>query len=133
MIILRKELNMEVAEQEVRVPDWREIHATNIPTIKHIPKMVRGEWTRVFTETVNHLLEDTTQERGWALLYMLAKAIFPAFLYKRKGVSRGKDSPGDVARGRMKRWRKGEMVELWEEAEEKGEQGGRERPRRRRR
>ena len=100
--------SQNLASEATDLPSMDEVFHTHVPTIKHIPKGARGNWAKVWSESLN---PQTSNE--WLLHYMLPKCILPANKVIRK---RGGPTHTAIIKERIRRWRKGGATELWEEA-----------------
>ena len=100
--------SQNLASEATDLPSFEEAFYTYIPTIKHIPKGARGNWAKVWSESLN---PQSTKE--WLLHYILPKCILPANKVIKK---RGGPTHTAIIKERIRRWRKGGAKELWEEA-----------------
>ena len=94
-------------------PTLEEAHRTHIPTIIHIPKAARGEFTRVLTDLYVRLAKLPEVHTLWTLLLIFPRAILYAGRSPRQADAR---SQAKQVLSRLSRWRHGEYRQLWEEA-----------------
>jgi hypothetical protein len=91
------------------LPTIEEIVGIRIPTIKHVPKSVRLEWTIEKLKLVVALARDMEEENNWKLYLMYAACTV-------KAAPRGNTSQVSTIRERIRRWKSGEAGLLWAEA-----------------
>ena len=99
----------------VDLPSLEELFSALIPTVKHCPKAAKGEFARELATLWQKLAADSDDVRLWALMAMFAKVILPAGRGPRVGDAY---SQARLVRERLRRWRGGEYLELWEEAKQ---------------
>ena len=103
----------QLTPQPGELPTLQEAHRTHIPTLTHIPKASRGEWTKVLTDLYNRVSQSPETTTLWILLYILPRAILPAGRLPRQADAY---SQARVVKERLGRWRRGEYKQLWDEA-----------------
>jgi hypothetical protein len=86
--------------------------AEAIPTIKHIPKGARAEWSQLFVTTLNNFVDHPSRSSLLHLL-MLPKCILGSF---KRGGKRAKRAGPFIILHRIQRWHANQIVSLWEEA-----------------
>ena len=106
------------ASQELLVniydlPPYHIVHRTHIPTITHIPKGARVDWTRLLTNVCSRVASNPSNLANHILLSMLARVILPA--------GKTPPHPGNTTQAakikeRIRRWKIGEFRSLWDEA-----------------
>jgi hypothetical protein len=89
------------------------VHRTHIPTIAHIPKGAKAAWSRLLASVSNTLAANPGNIANHILLSMVARVILPA--------GKSPPHPGDSSQAtkikeRIRRWRNGNFMELWNEA-----------------
>ena len=93
------------------------------------PKAARGEFARELASVLSRIKAQPDQVQNWVLQGMFARCILPAGRGPRAGDAY---SQARLVRERLRRWRAGEFVQLWEEAVELTRERPRQgRPRRR--
>jgi hypothetical protein len=95
------------------LPPYHVVHRQYIPTITHIPKAARSDWTRLYTSVCYRVANNPANLANHILYSMLARVILPA--------GKAPPHPGDTTQAhkikeRIRRWRAGEFRALWEEA-----------------
>ena len=95
------------------LPALEEAHHTYIPTIIHVPKAARGEFTRVLTDLYVRLARVPEAHTLWTLLLIFPRAILYAGWGPRQADTR---SQAKQVLSRLSRWRHGEYRQLWDEA-----------------
>ena len=95
------------------LPTLEEAHHTYIPTIIHIPKAARGEYTRVQTDLYVRLARVPEAHTLWTLLLIFPRVILHAGRGPRQADAR---SQAKQVLSRLSRWRQGEYRQLWDEA-----------------
>ena len=95
------------------LPPYHVVHRQHIPTITHIPKAARSDWTRLYTSVCYRVANNPANLANHILYSMLARVILPA--------GKSPPHPGDTTQAnkikdRIRRWRGGEFRALWEEA-----------------
>ena len=96
--------SQNLASEAIDLPSMEDVFHTYVPTIKHIPKGARGNWAKVWSESLN---PQTSKE--WLLHYMLPKCILPGNKVIRK---RGGPTHTAIIKEHILRWRKGGAKEL---------------------
>ena len=91
------------------LPSLQEAHRTQIPTLTHIPKAARGQWSKVLAELCNRVANTPEVHSLWLLLSIFPRCILPA-----SKVARYADghSQARVVRERLDRWRHGHYRDL---------------------
>ena len=95
------------------LPHYHVVHRQHIPTITHVPKAARSDWTRLYTNVCYRVANNPSNLANHILYSMLARVILPA--------GKAPPHPGDTTQAvkvkeRIRRWRAGEFRSLWEEA-----------------
>ena len=107
----------EEAEQPLPLPDelpsLQEAHRTFIPTLTHVPKAARGDWSRTYTDLCNRVSRTPEAHSLWLLLSIFPRVILPASRGPRQADAR---SQAKAVRERLHRWRQGQFRDLWDEA-----------------
>ena len=62
----------------VDLPSWEEALGTNIPTMKHVPKSTRAEWSKTLTHTFQGTKSSPDDEVTWQKGYILVRCVLPA-------------------------------------------------------
>ena len=97
------------------LPDLAEIFRMYKPTIVHIPPSTAGEFSREFGSVCDRLASDMTSITNWCLFYLFPFCILPA-VPKDRRIRRSGLSQTQAIRERLRRWRRGEVVQLWRDA-----------------
>ena len=61
----------------VDLPSWEEVLGTSIPTMKHVPKSARAEWSKTLTHTLQGINNSSEDEVTWRKGYILARCVLP--------------------------------------------------------
>ena len=95
------------------LPSLLTINRLKVPTLQHIPKAARSCWAFLVKDVLQEILSDPSGLVGWTKWFMLPRCILasPA----RGGRSHWGDALKSV-RSRIKRWRSGDFLGLWDEA-----------------
>jgi hypothetical protein len=95
------------------LPSLREVHTTHIPTLIHIPKAARGEFTKVQTDIDNRVARTPEATSLWVLRLMFPRVILTATWNRSQtdGYSQAR-----LVKERLNRWKRGEYRQLWDEA-----------------
>lgn len=91
------------------LPILEELSSTNVPSLKWCPK------AREMTSLWSRLSEKSEDVKLWTLVFMLVRCILPAGRGPRTGDAY---SMARIVRERLRRWRAGEYLLLWQEATE---------------
>ena len=97
------------------LPDLAEIFRLYKPTQAHIPPSTAAEFSREFASVCDRLASDMTSITNWCLFYLFPFCILPAAPKDRR-IRRSGLSQTQAIRERLRRWRRGEVVQLWREA-----------------
>ena len=89
------------------LPPYHVVHRQFIPTITHIPKAARSDWTRLYTSVCWKVANNPANLANHILYSMLARVILPA--------GKAPPHPGDTTQAskikeRIRRWRAGEFL-----------------------
>ena len=95
------------------LPPFHVVHRTHIPTITHIPKGARADWTRLFTSVVSKVASNPDNLANHILLSMVARVILPASQAPPQPTG---PSQAAKVKERIRRWRAGDFLSLWDEA-----------------
>ena len=95
------------------LPPFHVVHRTHIPTITHIPKGARADWTRLFTSVVSKVASNPDNLANHILLSMVARVIRPASQAPPQPTG---PSQAAKVKERIRRWRAGDFLSLWDEA-----------------
>ena len=100
------------------LPSLETLHCTSVSTLKWCPKAARGEFARE-AATIWQKASDSGEDRHLSLHLMFVRCILPAGQGPRSGASRAAAiGLGRTVKERLRRWKGGEVIELWEEAVE---------------
>ena len=85
----------------------------NIPTLRHVPKGVRDSWAGLVRDVFLSIFSDPSDLDAWRKSLMLPRCILasPA----RGGRTHWCDTQ-NLVKSRIRRWRAGEIAELWADA-----------------
>ena len=97
------------------LPTLEEVHRQHIPTHKFPPKAARGEFSRELASLWNRLANNMEENRLWIMVLLFTRVILPAGRGPRQGDAY---SQSRLVRDRLRRWRGGEVRQLWDEAVE---------------
>ena len=89
----------------VDLPSWEEALGTNIPTMKHVPKSARAEWSKTLTHTLQGVNNSSEDEVTWRKGYILARCVLLARSGE-QGATGGR-SAGHCVKEACIRWRQG--------------------------
>ena len=92
-----------------------DLQTISVTTLKWCPKAARGEFARELASLLDRIKNQPEQVRNWVLQAMFARCILPAGRGPRAGDAY---SQARLVRERLRRWRAGEFVQLWDEAVE---------------
>ena len=98
----------------VDLPSWEEALGTNIPTMKHVPKSARAEWSKTLTYTLQGVNTTYEDEVAWWKGYILARCVLPAWPGEQGAT--GGQSTGHRVKEACIWWRQGGEAQLWAEA-----------------
>ena len=97
------------------LPTLDEVHRQHIPTHKFPPKAARGEFSRELASLWSRLANNMGENRLWIMALLFTRVILPAGRGPRQGDAY---SQSRLVRDRLRRWRGGEVRQLWDEAVE---------------
>ena len=106
------------------LPDMATAHCTYISTAVHVPKAARALWAQVLAAVLQEVVKNWRSIGPWVQLYILARCILPA-----RQSGNYSQSYGREVIARLRRWKKGEVSELWKEAVSEESKSGRRRQR----
>ena len=98
-------------------PSLDTILGAKVPTFHHVPKIARDAWAGLLGDLLSSLSSDATNLESWSKLFMVARCILVS--PKRRGCPHWRDVRKLVCT-RIKRWRAGNIMQLWAEALEEG-------------
>ncbi|CAE7231929.1 unnamed protein product [Symbiodinium natans] len=93
------------------LPNFADVLAAEVPTVRHVPKVARAAWAQCLARAIASTVARNTPA-AWLELLMLPKAVLVAPL---RGGARHRAQLGQATKRRCLRWLDGERVELWEE------------------
>ena len=108
------------------LPTLQELHSTAIPTHKWPPKQSRADFTREAGALWDKVASNPRDVHQWIRLLIFPRVIIPATSPRSSALSLA-----DQVKDRLRRWRAGEVAQLWQEAVQNLEQPRRGRKRRR--
>ena len=94
-------------------PLFPSIHAilqVKLPTLQHVPKVVRNEWASILSVLCSDIVRHPSCMAKWQLLFMLPRCILASPV--RGGRSHYRETL-ELVRGRICRWKAGEFTDLW--------------------
>ena len=94
-------------------PLFPSIHAilqVKLPTLQHVPKVVRNEWASVLSVLCSDIVRHPSCMAKWQLLFMLPRCILASPV--RGGRSHYRETL-ELVRGRICRLKAGEFMDLW--------------------
>lgn len=109
------------------LPPLEEILRARVRTVTHIPKAARRDWSKVFAKTLSGIINEPSSKPRWRLLLLVAKCLLAA---PARGGKRHQHQLAAIVKGRVERWRKGEISALWKEVtapEDRPQRRGRQR------
>ena len=95
------------------LPSLMAILQTSIPTLQHVPKVVRNRWTRILGECLSAVCSRPDDISCWSSLFMLAKCVLASPAAGRRMRWR---EIFKLVKSRLDRWAAGEFGALWQEA-----------------
>ena len=114
-------IDEEGVAEPLNLPDQQhlplmiDLQSTQVPTLKWCPKAARGEFARELASLCHQVAAQPEQVRNWTLQAMFVRCILPAGRGPRAGDAY---SQARLVRERLRRWRAGEFLQLWDEAVE---------------
>ena len=110
------------ADEACILPEWMEIFATSIPSVKRVPQQCRVMVAKSFTTVMRNCAASSTKEqelRAWKLQFLFPKCVLRVQPEVRGGRKKKLKRNETLRAGlleRLKRWDEGRIVELWAEA-----------------
>ena len=101
-------------QESLNLPPLSEIHSLRIPTIVHIPKAARPEFARLLADELESLSSSPALVSLWSRVLLIAKTILSVNCLQ--GSREEGRSQAAIIKERIKRWRKGDIVSLLNEA-----------------
>ena len=96
------------------LPDLDSIMSISLPTLKHVPKMVRDEWASLLGDLCYNVRHNSSDTDEWKKLFMLPRCILSS--PPKAGRMLWYETVRMV-KARIKKWRAGALSELWEEVQ----------------
>ena len=97
------------------LPSIHTILQVKLPTLQHIPKVVRNEWASILSDLCSDIVRHPSCMAKWQLLFMLPRCILASPV--RGGRSHYRETL-ELVRRRIRRWKAGEFTDLWSDVVE---------------
>ena len=95
------------------LPSLDSILSVNIPTLRHVPKSVRASWAGLVRDVFSSIFSDPSDLDAWRKSFMLPRCILASPAHG--GRTHWRDTQ-NLVKSRIRRWRAGEIAELWVDA-----------------
>ena len=103
------------------LPDWLQIFATSVPTVKRVPQQCRVSVAKAFTTILRNCCVSSTKDqelRAWKLQFLFPKCVLRIQPEIRGGREKKLKRNETLRTGlleRLKRWNEGQVDVLWAE------------------
>ena len=101
-----------MSQGQGQLPSLEDVHKTRIPSHKWPPKGARPDFTRELSTLWGQLADSINDEQLWVKVLIFPRVILPATAPRQDGTV----SLASAVKERLRRWRAGEIGQLWQEA-----------------
>ena len=96
-----------------RLPSWNSIVALHSNTLQHVPKGARNAWADLISNIFSAINANPSNPDNWLKLFLLPRCVLAN---PRNGDRLGWRALQEIVRQRIRKWQRGEILDLWEEA-----------------